>query len=97
MELEAQVEDMQENQKRKADDTGSEVRKQLKEQMQRNSDFDTELQRKMIQIESMEGQLMTVTETNAQLQELLNKKEDEMRAMEDRYKRYLEKAKSVST
>ena len=31
-----------------------------------------------------------------ELQELLNKKDQEMKVMEDRYKKYLEKAKSVS-
>jgi len=31
-----------------------------------------------------------------ELQELLNKKDQEMKAMEDHYKKYLEKAKSVS-
>ena len=31
-----------------------------------------------------------------ELQELLNKKDQEMKGMEDRYKKYLEKAKSVS-
>lgn len=32
-----------------------------------------------------------------ELQELLNKKDQEMKVMEDRYKKYLEKAKSVSS
>ena len=32
-----------------------------------------------------------------ELQDLLNKKDQEMKVMEDRYKKYLEKAKSVST
>ena len=31
-----------------------------------------------------------------ELQELLNKKDQEMKGMEERYKRYLDKAKSVS-
>lgn len=32
-----------------------------------------------------------------ELQEALRKKEEEMKQMEERYKKYLEKAKSVST
>jgi len=31
------------------------------------------------------------------MEEILSQKDHEMKAMEDRYKRYLEKAKSVST
>ena len=37
-----------------------------------------------------------LAEKVTELQELLNKKDQEMKHMEDRYKKYLEKAKSVS-
>lgn len=33
---------------------------------------------------------------NQQLQETINRKDEEMRAMEERYRKYLEKAKNVS-
>ena len=44
----------------------------------------------------MEPKLTSAMEKISVLTEQLSKKDDEMRAMEDRYKRYLEKAKSVS-
>ena len=39
---------------------------------------------------------VVLAEKVTELQELLNKKDQEMKVMEDRYKKYLEKAKSVS-
>ena len=41
-------------------------------------------------------QLSSNTEKMASLQETLARKDEEMRAMEERYTRYLDKAKSVS-
>ena len=42
------------------------------------------------------GAVFFLAEKVNELQELLNKKDQEMKVMEDRYKKYLEKAKSVS-
>lgn len=41
-------------------------------------------------------QLSSSTEKTASLQDTLARKDEEMRAMEERYRRYLDKAKNVS-
>ena len=45
---------------------------------------------------SLYSRVRVSAEKVSELQELLNKKDQEMKVMEDRYKKYLEKAKSVS-
>ncbi|RMX39517.1 hypothetical protein pdam_00006147 [Pocillopora damicornis] len=63
-----------------------------------------ELNQKLMEVESElddmknqknAGEMEKDTEKVNELQELLNKKDQEMKVMEDRYKKYLEKAKSV--
>lgn len=98
LELEAQIEDMQENANTTSAshvENTSELRKKFNEQVQKNKEMDSEIQKRNSCMEELEQKVTTSSEKIQQLQDALNKKEDDMRQMEERYKKYLEKAKSV--
>ncbi|KAL3869534.1 hypothetical protein ACJMK2_042202 [Sinanodonta woodiana] len=96
LELEAQVEDLQENQKSSVSSSELvELNKKLKEQIKENQQKDILIQRGSESRLDLEHKLKTAETEKQGLQEQLHKKEDEMRSMEERYKKYLEKAKAV--
>ncbi|XP_071485069.1 protein Hook homolog 3-like [Diadema antillarum] len=72
-----------------------ELRKKLQKHKEKLQESDTELQRKRAVIDDLEPKYTTATEQVHKLQDVLQKKDDEMRSMEERYRKYLEKAKSV--
>jgi protein HOOK3 len=97
MELQVNVGDLQSDLANKQSfvEENAALRQKLNEHMVQLHETHQELQSKKAYIEKVEPH---VAEGNKQLDEmkdLLMKKEDEMKAMEDRYKKYLEKAKSV--
>ena len=97
MTLEAQLEDMHEATRRgSSSEDNSELLKKMNEQIQKCQSLDSDNQKKNIYIDDLEFRVASGTDNINRLQEQLNKKDDDMRAMEERYRRYLEKAKSVS-
>ncbi|XP_071846791.1 protein Hook homolog 3-like isoform X2 [Apostichopus japonicus] len=72
-----------------------ELRKKLQQHKESLQESETELQRKRAHIDDIEPLLSDRDDKVANLQEVLQKKDEEMRTMEDRYRKYLEKAKSV--
>ena len=97
MELEAELEDVRESQ---AAGSGSSstttVLNTLNEQLQKNKQLTAELSKRQVALDELEPRLQTKDETIRGLETALADKEKDMRLMEERYKRYLEKAKSVS-
>ncbi|XP_074642700.1 protein Hook homolog 3-like isoform X2 [Tubulanus polymorphus] len=94
IELEAQIQDIQEQSCSTSIDH-SQFKKQLKDQLQKNKQTEQELQKQHTYIEELESKESMSKDTEEELRSLLIKKDDEMKVMEERYKKYLEKAKSV--
>lgn len=95
MELEGQIEDLHSNQSAASIQEDLELKQKLNSAIKRQKEADAEIQSCSVTIESLESQIEASVSRNQQLQECLNRKEEEMRAMEERYRRYLEKAKNV--
>ncbi|GFQ80829.1 protein Hook homolog 3 [Trichonephila clavata] len=95
MELESQIEDLHSNQSAASVQEDLELKQKLNSAIKRQKEADAEIQNCSVTIESLESQIEASVSRNQQLQECLNRKEEEMRAMEERYRRYLEKAKNV--
>jgi len=98
LELEAQVEDLDEmQQKMSSNEEGanSELKKRLTNQMERCSLLESDLQAVRNQLEEQDNRLQTKAQEVDDLQAGLTKKENEMKEVEEKYKRYLAKAKSV--
>ncbi|XP_077981003.1 protein Hook homolog 3-like isoform X2 [Glandiceps talaboti] len=98
MQLEAELEET----KHKAAEVGSinsselpELRKRLQDSLEKLRDADLDIQKKDAYIDDLEPRIVTGNDKIVNLQDMLNKKEEDMRAMEERYKKYLDKAKSV--
>ena len=97
MELGAQIEDLQELQKTTVSgDEMVEIRKKLNEQVQMTQQKDTVIQKERDAVTELQNQLTAQSGRIEHLQEEIVKKDEEKRAMEDKYKTYLEKAKAVS-
>ncbi|CAL1281626.1 unnamed protein product [Larinioides sclopetarius] len=95
MELESQIEDLHSNQSAASAQEDLELKQKLNSAIKRQKEADAEIQNCSVTIESLESQIEASVSRNQQLQESLNRKDEEMRAMEERYRRYLEKAKNV--
>nr|XP_039258269.1 protein Hook homolog 3-like isoform X4 [Styela clava] len=99
LELQNQVKDLQSDLQDKGsqleDPHNAALRKKLEEHLVKLRDRDSELQNKKAYIEEIEPQVSAGDRQVNELKELLKKKEDDMRNMEERYKKYLEKAKTV--
>lgn len=98
MELEAKAEDAVELRLKlssEGDSTNQEMRKKLKEQVEkcRNHEADVQLQKN--RCEDMETKLQASADEIQDLNEKLKKKDVEMKEMEEKYKKYLEKAKQL--
>lgn len=95
MEVESELDDMK-NQKNAGEmEKDSELGKKYTDHLDKLKVANDELQKKKAYIDSLEPKVSSSAEKVNELQELLNKKDQEMKVMEDRYKKYLEKAKSV--
>lgn len=93
-ELRTQVEDLQ-KQGGKIEDLTL-LKRKLEEHLQKLHEADLELQRKREYIEELEPPTDSSTAWwIEELQDILQKKEEDLRAMEERYRRYVDKARTV--
>ena len=100
LELTAQLEDLQETQEKAVqsqDSSSAELRARLTEQIGRAKHLEVQLQNKVQVLEETETRATAANDKVHALQLALERKDEEMKAVEDRYKKYLEKAKNVST
>ncbi|KAL5021996.1 hypothetical protein ScPMuIL_001151 [Solemya velum] len=96
MESEAQVEDLQENQKSAVSNTEVvEMKMKLNEQVHKTQDHVIDISKKVELIQNLELNIGERNDKIQELQSMLDKKELEAKAMEERYKKYLEKARSA--
>ncbi|XP_039206938.1 protein Hook homolog 3 isoform X3 [Crotalus tigris] len=99
LEVQSQVEELQKSlqeQGSKAEDAISVIlKKKLDEHLEKLHEANNELQKKRAIIEDLEPRYNNSSLKIEELQEALCKKEEDMKQMEERYKKYLEKAKSV--
>ncbi|XP_026940675.1 protein Hook homolog 2 isoform X5 [Sagmatias obliquidens] len=96
-ELRAQVEDLQkalQEQGGKTEDSTL-LKRKLEEHLQKLHEADLELQRKREYIEELEPPADSSTRRIEELQHNLQKKDTDLRAMEERYRRYVDKARTV--
>lgn len=96
-ELRAQVEELQkalQEQGAKTEDPTL-LKRKLEDHLQKLHEADLELQRKREYIEELEPPTDSSTRRIEELQDSLQKKDADLRAMEERYRRYVDKARSV--
>uniref|UniRef100_A0A9J7ZWA8 Calponin-homology (CH) domain-containing protein n=1 Tax=Cyprinus carpio carpio TaxID=630221 RepID=A0A9J7ZWA8_CYPCA len=99
-ELSAQVEELQralQEQDSKTEDViSSLLKKKLEEHLEKLHEAHSDLQRKREVIDDLEPHVdSNMAKKIDELQEILKKKDEDMRRMEERYKRYVEKARTV--
>ncbi|CAJ0938507.1 unnamed protein product [Ranitomeya imitator] len=99
-ELQLQIADLQkslQNQDSEAEGTGSNtLKKKIEAQMEKLKEVHDAIETKKEQLEDFEPEAADQSAQRVvELEEALRKKEDDMKAMEDRYKIYLEKARNV--
>ncbi|XP_063311422.1 protein Hook homolog 3 [Pelobates fuscus] len=97
LEVQSQVEELQKSlqeQGAKAEDSIL-LKKKLEEHLEKLHEANNELQKKRAIIEDLEPRYNNSSLKIEELQDALRRKDDDMKHMEERYKRYLEKAKSV--
>ncbi|XP_074612019.1 protein Hook homolog 3-like [Acropora palmata] len=95
MEAESELDDFRSQKSADQMEKGSELDKKYTDHLDKLKVANDELQKKKAYIDSLEPKVNSSAEKVTELEELLNKKDHEMKVMEDRYKKYLEKAKSV--
>ncbi|XP_029014395.1 protein Hook homolog 2 isoform X2 [Betta splendens] len=97
-ELRSQVEELQralQEQDSKAEDS-SLLKKKLEEHLEKLHEAHSDLQKKKEVIDDLEPKVdSNMAKKIDELQEILRKKDEDMRQMEERYKRYMEKARTV--
>ncbi|XP_055519993.1 protein Hook homolog 3-like isoform X1 [Leucoraja erinacea] len=97
-ELRSQVEQLQralQEQGSKAEDSNL-LKRKLDEHLEKLHEAHTELQKKREYIDDLEPTVDSYTAHKIdELQEVLKKKDEDMKAMEERYKKYLDKARTV--
>ncbi|XP_034378896.1 protein Hook homolog 2 isoform X2 [Arvicanthis niloticus] len=96
-ELRAQVEELQkalQEQGAKTEDPTL-LKRKLEDHLQKLHEADLELQRKREYIEELEPPTDSNTRRIEELQDSLQKKDADLRAMEERYRRYVDKARTV--
>ncbi|XP_052022942.1 protein Hook homolog 2 isoform X2 [Apodemus sylvaticus] len=96
-ELRAQVEELQkalQEQGGKTEDPAL-LKRKLEDHLQKLHEADLELQRKREYIEELEPPTDSSTRRIEELQDSLQKKDADLRAMEERYRRYVDKARTV--
>ncbi|KAG7491559.1 hypothetical protein MATL_G00005150 [Megalops atlanticus] len=99
-ELRAQVEELQkalQEQGSKAEDVSSSLlKKKLEEHLEKLHEAHSDLQKKKEFIDDLEPRVdSNMAKKIDELQEILRKKDEDMKQMEERYKRYVEKARTV--
>ncbi|XP_032624043.1 protein Hook homolog 2 [Chelonoidis abingdonii] len=98
LELKAQVEELQkalQEQGTKAEDSCL-LKRKLEEHLEKLHQAHSELQKKREDIEDLEPKVDSTTARKInELQQCLKKKDEDMRAMEERYKRYMDRACTV--
>ena len=98
MALEAEAEDLRESQtSAESSSGGAQVLRTLNDQIQKNKHLNSELQKRQTALDDLEPTLLGKDEQIRDLEVTVSEKDKEMKQMEERYKRYLEKAKSVSS
>nr|ARR97151.1 protein Hook-like protein 3-like [Haliotis discus discus] len=96
LELEAQLEDLQDNKLSSVSNTEViQLHKKINELEQKVDSQTTELGQRNRELAQLQGQVSAGADRVLSLQEQLNKKDDDMKTMEERYTRYLERAKQV--
>ncbi|XP_053395415.1 protein Hook homolog 3-like isoform X3 [Mercenaria mercenaria] len=96
MELEAQIEDLQEMAKSTVSNSEMvELRKKLDEQVLLTQQKDKLIQKERDSVLEVQKELTAQTEEVEKLRDKIEKKEEEKRVMEERYKKYFDKARSV--
>uniref|UniRef100_A0A7N8YIN0 Hook microtubule tethering protein 2 n=1 Tax=Mastacembelus armatus TaxID=205130 RepID=A0A7N8YIN0_9TELE len=97
-ELRSQVEELQkalQEQDSRTEDS-SLLKKKLEEHLEKLHEAHSDLQRKREVIDDLEPKVdSNMAKKIDELQEILRKKDEDMKQMEDRYKRYMEKARTV--
>ncbi|XP_067846390.1 protein Hook homolog 1 [Heptranchias perlo] len=96
-ELQHQVEDLQKSlqeQGSKAEESSG-LKKKLDAHLEKLHEAHDELQKKRELIEDLQPEILQSSQKIEELQRALTKKDEDMRAMEERYKMYLEKARNV--
>uniref|UniRef100_A0A1E1XGN5 Protein hook n=1 Tax=Amblyomma aureolatum TaxID=187763 RepID=A0A1E1XGN5_9ACAR len=92
LELESQLEDSREA---ASVHEGAETRQQLAMAQRRCKELEAQLRERESSLEAMATRLAESCESQSELTEQLEKKAEETRVMEERYQKYLEKAKNV--
>ncbi|XP_049514774.1 protein Hook homolog 3-like isoform X2 [Dermacentor silvarum] len=92
LELESQLEDSREA---ASAHEGAEARQQLALAQRRCKELEGQLREREASLEAMATRLAESCESQSELTEQLEKKAEETRVMEERYQKYLEKAKNV--
>ncbi|XP_040067519.1 protein Hook homolog 3 isoform X1 [Ixodes scapularis] len=92
LQLESQLEDSREA---ASAGEGVEARQQLFVAQRRCKELESQLRERESSLEAMAGRLAESCERQGELTEQLEKKAEETRVMEERYQKYLEKAKNV--
>ncbi|KAK3753183.1 hypothetical protein RRG08_024457 [Elysia crispata] len=98
MEVQAQLEDLQETEKSATAASSHEAvrtRQQLQEVRQRVEERDRQLEQRQQQADELTQRLTEQSEKNTELADQLARKDEEICVMEERYRKYLEKAKNV--
>lgn len=99
LELQAQLEELQktlqEQGARATDPISIVLTKKVEEHLEKLAEESSELKMQRALIEGLQPQANPASPSVEELQAALEQKERDMRAMEERYKRYLDKAKSV--
>lgn len=98
MKVQAELEDLQENEKSASAASNSEyvsMRTQLSESKQRLDERDLQLHQKQQHIDDLSIRLAATNDRVVELADQLGRKDEEIRVMEEKYRKYLEKAKNV--
>ncbi|XP_033124508.1 protein Hook homolog 3-like isoform X2 [Anneissia japonica] len=97
LELEAELEELKEQQREQgiSKSENNDLKLKIEEQKEKLIEADTELQVKREYIDHLEPKVTSNVDKMKLMQSQLVKKEQDMKAMEERYKKYLEKAKAV--
>ena len=97
MELEAQIEDLQETAQSSVSSSELvDLRKKLNEQVQVTQQKDKLVQKERDSATELQTHLIAKTDEIDRLRNDVDKKEEEKKAMSDKYKKYFDKARTVS-
>ncbi|XP_015116796.1 protein Hook homolog 3 [Diachasma alloeum] len=95
MELENRIEELTEQQSGEVKVDGAALQTQILHLQNEIKQLQGERERATLQVEEKEGTIQMLKEKVRVIQESLSRKEEENAALEERYKKYIEKAKSV--